>query len=474
MKENPSGASPDFDKALTEVFEDCDDWSRRELTAGGSVLYVYALDGMVASSDISDFILRPLAEGLLQGSMEERYQQTLGGNLYNAIADSVEDVDAAAQKLVNGFTVMLFPGVGAVAFETKTSVKRGPAPPEVENTVKGAKDAFTETMRINTSLVRRHLRTPNLRLKRSTVGARTLTSVTICSVEGLTDPELVTRVEARLNEIDIEGLLSPSSVEEYLTGSRETAFPMLQYTERTDWFAQGLLDGRVGVLVDGLPLGYLLPVDAGYLMTSPEDRGTDYLSASLVRLLRWAALLITLLLPGLYISVAMFQPEMLPTDLLKAIIESKENVPFSTVVEVIALLLAFEVLQQAGLHLPQAIGQSVSIIGGLVVGTAAVDASLVSPAALIVAAAAGICGFVLPNRDFSDAIRLWRLVLAVCAACAGLFGLTVGTIALLIRLSGLTSLERPYLGHVKFLRPRLVTDKYRDPALRPEDLRKQR
>ena len=199
----------------------------------------------------------------------------------------------------------------------------------------------------------------------------------------------------------------------------------------------------------------------------------DYLSASLVRLLRWAALLTALLLPGLYIALSTFQPEMLPTPLLRAIIESKENVPFSTAVEVLGLLLAFELLQQAGIHLPQAIGQSVSIIGGLVVGTAAVDASLVSPAALIVAAASGICGFVLPARDLSDAVRLWRLLLALTAACAGLFGLTVGALALLVRLAGLQSLGRPYLAGARLVRPRLVTEKYRDPALHPEDLRRQ-
>lgn len=228
------------------------------------------------------------------------------------------------------------------------------------------------------------------------------------------------------------------------------------------------------MLVDGLPLAYLLPVDLGCLMRSEEDRGMDYLSATLVRLLRWAALLLALLLPGLYIAMATFQPEMLPTPLLRAVIESKRNVPFSTVVEVLGLLLAFELLQQAGIHLPQAIGQSVSIIGGLVVGTAAVDASLVSPAALIVAAASGICGFVLPERDFSDAVRLWRLLLSAAAAAAGLFGLSVGTVALVMRLSALRSLGRPYLAGVRLTRSRLVTEKFRDPSLHPQDERRQK
>ena len=423
---------------------------------------------------MSDYVLKPIAEGLLRGSPQERFRQALGGAVYNAVAVEVKDLKAAAELLVNGFCVVWFPGGGAVGFEIRSPTRRAPSPPEVESTVKGAKDAFTETIRINTALVRRHLRSPFLRLAGMTVGRRSLTHVTVCSLDGLTDPALVARVKERVASIDVDGFLSPAAVEEYLTGSRETAFPLLQYTERTDRFAQALLDGRVGVLVDGLPLGYILPVDVGYLMRSPEDRGVDFLSASAQRLLRYAALLVTLLLPGLYIAMSTFQPEMLPTPLLRAIIESKKDVPFGTAVEVIALLLAFEILQQAGLHLPRAIGQSVSIIGGLVVGSAAVEASLVSPAALIVAAAAGICGFVLPTRDFSDAIRLWRLLLAVSAACAGLFGLTAGVIALVIRLAALSSLGRPYLAGAKLTRPLLVCEKFRDPALHPQDLRRQR
>ena len=466
--------APLDDAHLCAIFAGCDDFIRRELWSDGQTVYAYAIDGLVDSGDISGFLFRPLGEGKLTGTPEERYGQAMRGRLWGAVAEPVPNLEAAAEKLVNGYCVLWFPGAGALAFEVKTSVNRSPSPPEVENTVKGAKDAFTENVRINTGLLRRHLRTPALRLSRVTVGRRSLTAVTVCSVAGLTAPELVERVRARLASIDIDGLLSPAAVEEYLTGSRETAFPLLQYTERTDRFAQGLLDGRVGVLVDGLPLGYLLPVDAGVLMTSPEDRGVDFLSATVLRVLRWAALLVTLLLPGLYIAMATFQPEMLPTPLLKAIIASKKNVPFSTALEVTALLLAFELLQQAGIHLPQAIGQSVSIIGGLVVGTAAVEASLVSPAALIAAAAAGICGFVLPDRDFSDAVRLWRLLLAAAAACAGLFGLVAGVILLVIRLSRLTSLGVPYLHGAELGRPRLETEKFRDPALHPEDLRRQR
>ena len=263
--------------------------------------------------------------------------------------------------------------------------------------------------------------------------------------------------------------------------ARRTAFPLLQYTERTDQFCQGLLEGQVGLLVDGLPLGYLAPVDLGILMASPEDRAVDYVSATCVRILRYAALFLSLFLPALYAAMATFQQQMLPTKLLLAIIESKENVPFPTLLEVLGLLAAFELLQEAGLHLPQAIGTAVSIIGGLVVGTAAVEANLVSPAALIVAATAGICGFTLPSRDLSDAVRLWRFLLTALGGIAGLFGLTVGAILLLVHLAGLTSLGVAYLapfsdvrGWRAVLRPRLSRQKFRDPALGAVDRKNQR
>ena len=220
---------------------------------------------------------------------------------------------------------------------------------------------------------------------------------------------------------------------------------MLQYTERTDRFCQGILNGQVGLLIDGLPLGYLAPVDLGGLMESQEDRGVDYISASCIRVLRYAALLLSLLLPGFFIALSAFHHEMIPLPLLKAIIESRQSVPFSTAVEVLGLLIAFELLQESGIHLPQAIGQSVSVIGGIVVGTAAVEAKLISPAALIAVSIAGVCGFVQPNRDLAEAVRVWRFLLAALGALGGLFGVTVGAIALLIHLSGLTSLGCSYL-----------------------------
>ncbi len=473
--ENPVYPGKVTDENISNIFRDAADFIRRPLKCGNHTLYAYAIDGLIASAYASDYIFKPITQHLQGDTMEELYQRALDGAIYNNVAKPCKDLDTVALLLVNGFCVVLFPQVGAIAFEVRTPDKRTTSAPEVENTIKGAKDAFVETIRSNTSYIRRHLRSPDLRLYETQVGKRSLTNISILWLDGITDPELVERMKTRVTQIDIDGMISPSSVEEYVTGSRATAFPLIQYTERSDRFCQGLLDGRVGLLIDGLPVGYLAPADLMYFMESPEDRGRDFVGASAVRILRYLALFASLLLPGIYIALAAYHHSLIPLPLLRSIIESKQNVPFTTMSEVLGLLIAFELLQESGIHLPQAIGQSVSVVGGIVVGTAAVEAGIISPVALIAVSVAGVCGFVLPSRDLANAVRVWRFFIAVLSALAGLYGTAAGLVILLIHLTGLRSLGINYLAHTgHILRKRLKKQTHRSAKLNPKDRRNQK
>lgn len=462
------------DEQISAQFDGAGDFIRRELQYNGQTVYAYAIDGLISSADAAENILRPLSLSLTGDNMAMLYHQALGGTVYNTVTSACTDFNDIVLKLVNGFLVLLFPGVGAIACEVRTGVSRSIGAPEVENTVKGPKDAFVETMRINTSLIRRHLRTPDLRLYQTIIGKRSLTNVTIAWIEGITNRDLVRRMKQRLATIDIDGMLTPSSVEEYVTGSRSTAFPLLQYTERADKFCQGLLDGRIGLIVDGLPLAYLAPVGIGYLMDSMEDRSRDYITASAIRILRYLALLVSLLLPGIYVAMIAFHREAVPDAFLEMVLNSREKVPYGTAAEVLGLLIAYELIQESGIHLPRAIGQSVSTIGGIVVGTAAAEAGLISPVVLIVVSIAGVCGFVLPNRDLAEAVRVWRFGICVLGAIIGIYGVGIGMGVLLLHLGRLKSLGisylRPFRGSNQgIIRRKLKNQNHRDLALNPEN-----
>ena len=437
--------------SLQEIFSACADFQTRTLRLGlesNHVVTVCWIDGLVSARMLTEDVIRPLTSLVRLPENETERQsllRILAGAVYNCSCQYRETMDDVVSDLTHGCCVLLFDGAGqAVSFEARSDVQRAVSEPTLEKSIKGAKDSFVETLRVNTALVRRRLCTPKLKLVESTIGSETVTRVAMLYLDGTAAPETVTALAQRLDALDLDALLATGILEEGLTDAPGSPFPQLLHTERPDRFAQYLTEGRVGLLVDGLPIGLLGPTSFADFMRCSGDSASSPLIASTLNLLRWFALLLSLLLPALYVAVALYHQEMIPTRLLLSVIEAKQRVPFSTALEVIGMLLSFELLQEAGLHLPNPIGDTVSIIGALIVGQSAVEARVVSPIAIIVVAFAGIAGYTLPSQDLGAAVRLARLGLVLAAVLAGLFGVGAGLCLLFLHLSRLDSFGFSY------------------------------
>ncbi len=483
-RKEPRLEGPLTPERLEEVFSNCVDFHRQSVAVGGNQAFrceLLFLAGMVKLERVNDYVLRPLAQDAELGKLdpERAWEKMASGALYSLSLTRRDSLDDGVGDLIDGNCLLLFPGrEGALSFNVGTEEKRGVGDPENEVSVKGPRDSFVENLRTNTSLTRRHLKCPELKICEQIVGRQSLTPVDVVWIQGIAHPQTVEEVKRRLKEIDIDALLATGNLEEYLTDDLDTPFPLLQYTERPDRFCYGLAQGRVGILAEGLPLGYRAPGVLGDFLRTPQDRSENWLVASALTVIRWLCLLVTLYLPGVYVAMVNFHPEMIPTRLALSIMAARQDVPFSTLFETVMLLAAFEVLQEAGLRLPQSIGQTVSILGGLVVGSAAVEARLISPAVLVVVAVAGIAGYTMPSQDLAGALRLWRFLLTVLAGIAGLYGVVLGTAWLIGHLAGLESFGTAYLDPFAngepVLRQPLPADKFRPTHLRTPNRRKQR
>ncbi len=472
--------------SVEQVFQNCCDFAKKEIQIGmdlelGTLCWI---EGMVRMERVSEYLICPLSR-MPEQPKQSVAQWILSGGVWAMTAKRAEDMDSLCRELVNGSVALFLKSGEALSFSLATEEKRSINKPEVESSVKGAKDSFVESLRTNTSLVRRRLRTPFLRVEEQLVGRQSQTPVDLLWVDGITNAHLVDEMRKRVQEIDIDAVLANGNIEEYLVDDGISAFPQLLFTERPDRLCGGLMEGRVAILIDGLPCGYLVPGNIAQFLRDPQDKSYNYVTATALSLIRWLCLLITLFLPGVYVAMATFHFEMLPTKLMLSIIASKRDVPFGTAVEVLGLLLAFEILQEAGLRLPQNIGQTVSIIGGLVVGQSAVEAKIISPVVIIIVAVAGIAGYTMPNQDFANALRIWRFVITITGSLAGLFGVCVGGLVLAGHLSGLESFGVAYLtpfaanpgeqteGH-EILRLPLKKTKLRELYLHPHNKRNQR
>lgn len=412
-------------------------------------VFVAYMDGLANSQLISDYIIKPLmqAESFKQsGSETDAINAIENGAVYYAQTTKRSALNELLNDILSGSAVVIFNKSGiAFSFETKGFDKRPVSEPSIENVIKGAKDAFNETLRVNTATCRRKIKSPNLIIEQTVIGKQTKTTVAVCYMQNIVNPTLVQELKKRLSEIDTDNVLTAGFLEEFIIDNKTSTFPQIQFTERPDRFCINLLDGRAGLIIDGMPIAYIVPGTLLQFVQAPEDYSQHFLVSSAIRYMRLTSMFITLLLPAFFISITNFHQEMIPTELTFSIIASKEGVPFPMFVEVLLMLAAFELLVEAGLRLPQTIGQTVSIVGALVVGQSAVEAKLLSPATVVIIAITAITSFTMPNQDFSNALRLWRFFLAGIACIIGIYGLTMGLVLLLYEWCKMDSFRVPYL-----------------------------
>lgn len=358
-------------------------------------------------------------------------------------ADTLQD---GVQAMMNGDVFLLLDGsTTGLIIDAKGFPHRTMGEPRNEKALQGPQEAFVEAMRVNTAMIRRRLHTGRLKLEQMTLGAQTQTQVTIAYVEQIADDSIIAEIRQRLNNIkEVDSILNASCIEQYIEDRPFSIFPQVQYTERPDKTAAALLEGRIALIVDGSPDVLLLPVVFSQLLQASEDYYHRILPGTFIRWIRYIGLFIATTLPSLYVAVTSFHPELLPLPLLLSIVTAREGVPFPAFIEALIMEFAFELLREASIRMPGAIGNTIGIVGALVIGDAAVSARLVAPQMVVVVAITAIGSFVIPSVEASYPIRLIRFPLMISAAVFGLYGVMLGWIVILMYLIRMKVLGVPY------------------------------
>lgn len=356
------------------------------------------------------------------------------------------DVNNIVSELIIGNTILLLDGMDKVIIVGSTGWKDRPiSEPATENVVRGPRDGFAENIENNTALIRRRIKSPNLRIESFKIGTETKTTVLVVYLEGIAREGIVEEVRNRLGRIEIDGILGSGYIEELIEDTPFSPFPQLEHSERPDKICAIILEGRVAILVDTTPFALIVPTIFFQFMQSPEDYYERSAIASLTRFIRIIAYFISVILPALYIALTSFHQEMIPTTLALSIAASREGVPFPSIGEAFMMEATFEILREAGLRLPKSAGQAISIVGGLVIGQAAVQAGIVSQAMVIVVALTGISSFAIPAFNAAAAGRLLRFPLMLMASIFGLPGILAGLSVIIIHLNSLRSFGVSYM-----------------------------
>jgi spore germination protein KA len=404
------------------------------------------ITGMVNDEMLNENIIKPILSNNLK---EEIFDKNLLVELQNKviITNNIKEstnVDEIVNSVVYGETIFLLEGydsaliIGSQGWQTRAVDE-----PESEKVVRGPREGFTESITINQSLIRRKIRNPDLKFKYKDIGTKTHTKTCICYIEGLASEKILTELIKRLNDIEIDGILDSGYIQELIKDSPFSPFETIGTTERPDVLAAKLLEGRIGLLVDGTPFVLTVPyIMIEYFQTN-EDYYNNFFFSSINRILRIVGGLLSISVPAIYISLTTYNQEMIPTPLLLSISSARQGVPFPTIIEALLMLLVFEILREAGTRIPVPIGQAVNIAGALILGQAAVQARLVSAPIVIVIALTGISSLLISN--LIGASIIFRTIFLLLASVMGMYGFVFGVVGLIIYLMDMRSFGVPYM-----------------------------
>lgn len=428
---------------IKKEFKDIDDFVIRELTIKGEQVNLCYMKTLIDFAVLKNTVFSDLSK------LEQEKDKDPLTQLKHAEVMQKEEFAQCIFDLSTGYTIILFQSQGLILkVNTFSSDNRSITATETETTVLGPQDAYTESLDLNISLVRRRIRSPHLKTKILKMGTETNNTVAVLYMDNIAHPENVERVFSRLKHIEYEGFVGLGILKQMLEDKPYSPFPQFGITARPDNTAAALLDGRIIVMLNDSPDAAILPTSFLEFFNSPEDFYNRWTTASLLRFLRIASFVISILLTSTYVSVLTFHPDMLPQQLLELLAESRATVPFPPLVEVLLMELVIEILREAGARMPTKIGQTIGIVGGIVIGTAAVEAGLASNILIVLVAITALTSFVPPNYLMSNAIRFVRYAFILGAGIIGMYGQMAMTALLVAHLSNMTSLGTPYMSPI--------------------------
>lgn len=421
---------------------------RRFKIAGQYSAFIVYMDGMVDRTIINNFILTPLLStaNMFDALQEEcRPDDILENVLTTHQNRQIHVQQDIAYEILSGNTGVYIDGCDYYMFcDTKGYDKRGVETPQTESVVKGPQEAFNENLRTNITLLRRIIKNNHLTTETVTVGERNRSLCAVVYLNGLANPAIVNEVKRRINGIRTDFILGDGMLEQFIEDNPWSIIPTVLSTERPDRAAAHIIEGKVVILVESTPFALIVPVTLSSILHSPEDTYLRWQHGMVLRLVRLFAMFVAILLPGMYVALTNFHREMIPTELLIAIAIARENVPFPTILEVLLMEISFELIREAGIRIPGIIGNTIGIIGALILGQAAVQANLVSPVLIIIIAFTGLGNFAIPDFSLAFGVRIIRLLFIFAGAFIGFYGISLTIVSLIFLTTNMKSFGVPF------------------------------